>query len=258
MAILALRTAVSMGTDFYLKPGVKANIQYLFQLSAEHPDAPADHPAATPIAQRLADRGLGAQRIGVDGLPGSGKSTLARALAERMGMQWACLDHQLSDEPMDFSAADAVYEHHRLFRTQDLDSFDVLVYLDEPMSKIREQIINRGRGAALIEVLDFDRMREIGRKAFALAGGEEWQVPGTNVRLKTRPPEGFHDLARLDGELQRLGFRQTQDLPKEAKLFLAVYGRAKRGSLAYVQAGQFFKELLVTAAREATGRRGGA
>ena len=98
-------------------------------------------------------------------------------------------------------------------------------------------------------------MREIGRKAFAVAKGEQWQVPGTNVHLKIRPPDGFQDLARLDKELQHLGFHETEDLTKEAKLFLVVYGRAKKGSLAYVQAGQFFKELLAAAAREATNGR---
>jgi hypothetical protein len=47
-----------------------------------------------------------------------------------------------------------------------------------------------------------------------------------------------------------LGFPETDGLPKEARLFLATYGQAKKGSLAYVQAQQLFAELLSEAYKQ--------
>ena len=47
-----------------------------------------------------------------------------------------------------------------------------------------------------------------------------------------------------------MGISQHRDLPKEALLFLATFGKAKASSLAYLQVDGFLKELVGTAANE--------
>jgi hypothetical protein len=245
----AVRTAFSMGSSLYLKPGINANIRYYLDFSEEGCDVAAAEKAAKLIARHLSD--VRPERIGVDGLPGSGKSTLARALAEQMGMEWVCLDnHMYTSAPVDLSRTGVIYEHHRLFRTQDLEQFDVLIYLDEPLETIERQILERGRAAAMLEVFDFARMQAVGRRAFEIPGGEVWPVPETNILLKCRPEEGFQDRKRLEDELNGIGFSHTEDLPKEALLFAATFGEAKDGSLAYLEMDHLFKELFQTAAKE--------
>lgn len=247
--VAAVRTALSMGLNFYLKPGINANIRYYLDFSEKDIDLATSQRAAESIAQHLSD--FRPERIGVDGLPGSGKSTLALALAERMGMKWVCLDHHLyTSAATDLSQSGAVYEHHRLFRTQDLDHFDVLIYLDEPLETIERRILKRGRAAAMLDVFDFARMQAVGQKAFEIANGETWRVPETNILLKRRPEEGFQDRKRLEDELRGMGFTQTEDLPKEALLFLATFGKVKDGALAYLQIERFFEELVATATKE--------
>ncbi|HIJ66310.1 MAG TPA: hypothetical protein HPP77_10210 [Candidatus Hydrogenedentes bacterium] len=248
----AVRAAFAAGLNLYLKPGINANIRYYLDPPEESNDVAAAERAAGLITRRLSD--VTPERIGVDGLPGSGKSTLARALGEQMGLDWVCLDHRLyTSAPVDLSRSGVIYEHHRLFRTQDLDHFDVLVYLDEPLETIERQILNRGRAAAMLDVFDFSRMQAVGQKAFAVAGGEAWRVPNTHAFVKVRPAEGFNERRRLERELKRMGLTETQDLPKEALLFLATFGEAKRGSLAYLQTRQLLKEFLLALGQEITG-----
>lgn len=247
--VAAIRTALSMGANLYLKSGINANIRYYLDFSEKDIDVATSQQAAESIAQHLSD--FRPERIGVDGLPGSGKTTLSLALAKQMGMKWVCLDHHLyTSAAIDLSRSGVIYEHHRLFRTQDLDQFDVLVYIDEPLETIERQILNRGRGAAMLDVFDFARMQAVGKKAFQIAGGETWRVPDTNVLWKRRPGEGFQERKRLENELKGMGFAKTEDLPKEALLFLVTFGKAKEGALAYLQIERFLTEFVDTAANE--------
>jgi len=238
----ALRTLLSDTMSLYLKPGISANISYMLLPFGEEDDVPASSRTADLIARHLV--GVHPKRIGVDGLPGSGKSTLARALAEQMKLEWVCLDHGLfSSAPIDLSRTGVVYEHHRLFRTQDLDAFDALIYLDEPLEIVEERIMSRMRGAAMLDFFDFEQMQAVGRKAFAMAGGMAWCVPDTHVFVKIRPPGGFRDLSRLKAELNGVDLENTESLPKEALLFLATCGQAKQGSLAYLKGQQLLEDI---------------
>ncbi|MFC1736371.1 hypothetical protein ACFL1X_09645 [Candidatus Hydrogenedentota bacterium] len=249
---VAAKTMCLAGADLYLKPGINANIRHYLDFSEKTYDAKEAKQAAELLAVRLGDIRPG--RIGVDGLPGSGKSTLARALAEQMGMGWVCLDHQLSTKaPIDLSRPDMVYEHHRLFRTQVLDQFDFLIYLDEPLETVEKQILDRGRGAAMLEVFDFAKMQAVGRKAFEIADGETWRVPQTNILVKRQPPEGFKEREHLEEEVKGMGFSATENLPKEALLFLATFGKAKDGALAYLHVERLFGEIVNTVARATLG-----
>lgn len=242
--ILALRAGAELGARLYAKPGIRANLKHVAGLMKEVEDPPESAGNAQYIREYLENNDIAPLRIGLDGLPGSGKSTLARGLAERMDMEWVCLDHQLSNEPHDFSKAKAIYEHHRLFRSQSLDNFDLLVYLNEPMEKIRRQILQRGRGAVLLELLDFEKMRQVGQKAFELTNGEVYRIPGTRIFLKARPAEGFCDRQRAIEELARLGFHDVNQLPKEALLFLLVDGEARSGIHAYHKGDAYVRELV--------------
>ncbi|MFC1734947.1 hypothetical protein ACFL1X_02450 [Candidatus Hydrogenedentota bacterium] len=247
--LAAARAAFSVGMNLYSKPGVNANIQHLFRFPRNSTSTVEQSRVAGQIHRYL--KNIRPQRLAIDGLPGSGKSTLARELARQMNMEYVCLDHNLSSAPECFDQAKAVFEHHRLLRTQDLDPFDALLYLDEPLAKVEKQILGRGRGAAMIEAFDFERMRAIGQKAFEIAKGEVWRAPDTNILVKRRPEEGFQEWRRLRHELKGMGLTPKEDMPKEALLFMAVFGKAKGGSLAYLQSGRFLKEVLDTVTKAA-------
>ena len=102
----------------------------------------------------------------ITGVSGSGKSTLARALADRLGLQWQCLDHMDMNKPIDFSKDQTIYEHHRLLRTQDVDIFDALIYIDEPVEVSRQKVLMRKRGGYLVDMMNYEMMKRVGAKAF--------------------------------------------------------------------------------------------
>lgn len=201
---------------------------------------------ANKIALILQNLGIKPNKLGVDGLPGSGKSTLARALAERLGMQWKSLDHENMNVQIDFSQKLTVYEHHRLFRTQNVDEFDAIIYIDESVESTKANIIRRtqsGRGAIIIDVLDFEKLKNIGRLAFDVCEGESTLIPDSNLIMKVRGPGGFHAKENLVKRLKVAG-HDTTDLDKEKMLFLTAYARRQSGLKAYFMPGAFNNELL--------------
>jgi hypothetical protein len=197
---------------------------------------------AALVAALFREKYLIPYRLAVDGIPGSGKTSLAIALAERLGMDAVCLDHQDMDQPLDFTRSNAVYEHHRLLRTQDIDVFDAIIYLDEPVDVARERILRRKRGGYLIEVLDFDLLKRIGDEAFFSAAGETLVTPDDNVRIKIRPKGGFRDRERLLRVLQARGV-DAGEYNKEEALFLSVEGCPRKGFKAYLNPHAFDSEL---------------
>jgi hypothetical protein len=239
---------IKTGLSFIKKPGVVASIKHIF-----HPkkldkystrEVKEVEKNADWIVDFLQAKGLRPNRIGIDGLPGSGKSTLANALSNRLKMEWISLDYQMSNDSYSFNKNKAVYEHHRLFRTQELDVFDLIIFIDLPVARIKKQIIDRGQGAVNVEIFDFNLMQEIGRIAFEIADAENIRVSESHLHMKIRPAEGFNTSENLVKKLTATGFWGTEKLSKEEKLFLLIEGKEKKGLFAYNQGGKYAKELL--------------
>jgi hypothetical protein len=198
---------------------------------------------ADAIATLFNKRRIVPDRIAVDGVPGSGKSSLATALSRKLGMSVACLDHRNMDEAINFDSGRTVYEQHRLLRTQDLDVFDAIIYLDEPEEISKRKILQRKRGGYLVEIMNFSRLKAIGLKAFSTAAGENIPIKGSFARVKIRPEGGFRSLENIERELRANGLNGS-GLNKEQKLFLCVEGRSASGFGAYINPHAFDRELL--------------
>lgn len=248
LASLGLSFSLVLARYFLRRPGVRAYAEHLadniFQAKDETTMTPARvNSVADAICRLFEEKGFKPARIAVDGVPGSGKSTLAQALADKLGMRVVCLDHQSMDAPLDFEQDNAIYEHHRLLRTQDIDAFDALVYIDEPVEISKKKVIKRKRGGYLVEVLDYDLVKRIGDKAFAFAEGESFSFPNNFVRLKLKPQGGFKDRENINAALRKEGFDGAH-FSKEETLFLCSENRAKQGFKAYVNLHAFNKDAL--------------
>jgi len=230
------------------KPGIQAYLDYLLGhfipiLSVKSAPSPEAARNAEAVAGLFREKGFVPHRLAVDGIPGSGKSSLAKALAERLGMDAVCLDHQDMDQPRDLARSNAIYEHHRLLRTQEIEVFDAIIYIDEPVDVVRERILRRKRGGYLVEILDYDLLKRIGDEAFFRAAGETLFTPDGSLRIKIRPGGGFRDRERLQRELLARG-ADAGRLAKEEALFLCVEGTPRKGFKAYLNPHAFDKELL--------------
>lgn len=234
--------------SFIRKPAVIANIQHIFNPNKlgiySTKEVKEVEENADLIADFLKNKGIRPNRIGIDGLPGAGKSTLANALSNRLKMEWISLDYQLSNEPFHFNKNNSIYEHQRLFRTQDIDVFDIILFMDLPVEKIKKQIIYRGQGAFNIEIFDYDLMQEVGRIAFDIADGKKIRIPNSHICMKIRPKGGFNVTENLENQLEMAGFVNTGNLTKEEKIFLLIEGKAKRGKFANNLGSKYAMELL--------------
>jgi len=202
---------------------------------------------AAEVVRVLQGRRVVPSRIGVDGLPGSGKSTLSRALADALGFEWRSLDHQNMNAPRDFTLGRAIYEHHRLLRTQEVDVFDAIIYVDERVDVSKARILERARPEARravnIDVLDFQKLRTIGKLAFEVCDGVSIPIPGSTLVMKIRPPGGFNAVDNIVSRLHTAGHDAAWTC-KEEMLFLLAYAKARSGLLAYFLPGAFNEELL--------------
>jgi len=236
------------GISFIKKPAVIANVKHIFNPKKlgiySVKEVKEIEKCADWIVDLLKEKRIRPNKIGIDGLPGSGKSTIANALSNRLKMEWISLDFKLSNEPYQFNKNNSIYEHHRLFRTQNLDAFDVIIFIDLPVEKIKEQIIDRGQGAFNVEIFDYDLMQEIGKTAFEITDGGKIRVPSTYLYMKIKPEGGFNIDENLDKKLKAEGFVDTGNLTKEEKLFLLAEGKAKKGMFAYNQGSKYAMELL--------------
>ena len=246
---------------FLRKPGIQAYLDHLVDRVIPFRDAAPLAPVvvdrnAAAVAKLFRERGLTPLRLAVDGLPGSGKSSLAAALGRELGMEVVCLDHHDMDQEQDFSRPMAIYEHHRLFRTQNLDHFDALAYIDEPVQACRERVLRRKRGGYLVEILDYDLLKRVGDMAFRCADGEETSILSNDqgndgdesmglgsLRIKFRPETGFREQSRIQDELRRQGF-EDEGYAKEEALFLCAQGVRRSGFRAYLNVHLLDKELL--------------
>jgi len=187
---------------------------------------------ADSIALVLQQRGIAPSRIGVDGLPGSGKSTLARALATKLDMKWQSLDHANMSVPQEFTREGMIYEHHRLLRTQDVDVFDAIIYVDEPVEVSKARVLARARTerrqGLIVDVLDYRKLKEIGKRAFDVCDGDPISIPRSPLLMKLRPPQGFRAIENIAGRLRAAG-HNSEGMGKEEMLFLLLEGRARSG-----------------------------
>ena len=231
------------------KPGIGAYLNYqiekMFYGWSEDDNCPEEvNMTADEILSLFSSRVLLPNRIAVDGVPGSGKSTLAAALARKLNLAVECLDHRNMDRAVGFAKDRTIYEHHRLLRTQDLDCFDVLIHIDEPVDVSRQKLLRRKRGGYLIDIMNFDRLKSIGNKAFSVAEGECIALKDSFARVKIRPDNGFRCLETIEAELLAKGL-SSKGLNKEQALFLCVEGTARKGFGAYLNPHAYDTELLL-------------
>jgi hypothetical protein len=232
------------------KPGIGVYLEYqiekIFHRWSEDGNCPEEVSlTAGAILSLFSSRGLSPNRIAVDGVPGSGKSTLTAALARELDMTVECLDHRNMDRAISFAKDRTIYEHHRLLRTQGLDGFDALIYIDEPVDTSRQKVLQRKRGGYLVDIMNYDRLKAVGHKAFSVAAGECIAVENSFARVKIRPEGGFRCLENIEAELLAKGL-SSKGLNKEQALFLCVEGKARKGFSAYLNPHAYDKELLLT------------
>lgn len=222
-----------------------------------------DHPRPVKSAQLQADiiadillkQGCSPDRLAVDGIPGSGKSTLAHALAAKLGMKWKSLDHQNFGLPGSLEYQNTIYEHHRLLRTMDVDAFDAIIYNDEPVEFSLAKLTRRRRGLVMLALLDFDRMKKVGKIAFEVCDGEPIAIPESYLLLKLRPSGGFRARENIKEKLRSSGLN-VSGLKKEEMLFLLAYGKRRHGLKAYLVDQAFFSLLgFLTSQLHSKGRR---
>ncbi len=188
---------------------------------------------AKRTALLLRERDVVPNKLGIDGIPGSGKSTLARALAVELGMTWKSLDYRNIGLPGNLAQERTIYEHHRLFRTQDVDIFEAIIYIDEPVADSRAKLTRRGRGLVLAALLDCRKLKKVGEIAFDVCDGESLAIPDSHLILKIRPPGGFQARENIARRLSAAGF-DTSGMIKEEMLFLLACGRRQAGLKAYL------------------------
>lgn len=249
LAGIATMAGLSLVKGVLTKPGIGVYLEYqierIFHGWSEDGNCPEEvSRTADAILSLFSSRGLSPNRIAVDGVPGSGKSTLAVALARKLDMATECLDHKNMDQAISFARDRTIYEHHRLLRTQDLDSFDALIYIDEPVEISRQKVLQRKRGGYLVDIMNYDRLKAVGSKAFSVAAGECIAVEDSFVRVKIRPEGGFRCRENIEDELLAKGL-SSKGLNKEQSLFLCVEGKTRKGFSAYLNPGSYSKELLL-------------
>ncbi len=237
-------TAKSLLARETVRSTVRGQIRRVVTGSTEKPyqEVPMVEDYADRIMEVLHERGISPKTVGVDGLPGSGKSTLSRALAKRIGLKWRTVYWQELRRAYPFKEG-RIYENIRLIRTQDIEHFDVIIYVDCPAEAAKSRVITRDRNAALADVVDFSTMKRIGDAAFEMLDGEEIRIEESPVRIKLRPEQGYRDMKNLKIRLEAKGF-DVEGFSKEELLFTYCYGKPHSGLLPYTESGAYRKEFL--------------
>ena len=227
-----------------IRSAIRGRARKLFAGDAERPNQPvsAVEENADQIVRMLDENKISPETIGIDGPPGSGKSTLGRSLAKRTGLKWRCLYWRDMRESY-FFLPGRIYENIRLFRTQDIENFDAIIYIDCQVEDAQRRVIERDRNGALADYVDFKMLKKIGDAAFEMADGEEIIIPMSPVRIKLRPKDGYKDSDNLRMILRSRGV-DVEGFSKEELLFIYCYGKPKSGILPYVKFGAYNNEIL--------------
>jgi len=239
------KTAVDALTG---KPGIQASLdsmkmRFTTGKREKHEIIEEVNQSADEIIVLLNSKGVRIRRLAVDGVPGSGKSTLARALAKKLNFNLQTLDYIDLNKPQNFSQEQTIYEHHRLLRTQDVDNFDAIIYIDEPVELSKQKCLNRKRGGINTDVFDYEKLKKIGEEAFSISSGKSYKIKNSYIKLKIRPKKGFKAYENIQKKLNKKGFK-TEGLCKEELLFLLSYGKSAKGLRAYVRLNAYNKEIF--------------
>jgi 2-dehydro-3-deoxygalactonokinase len=138
-----------------------------------------------------------------------------------------------------------VDENYRITRsfTQNIDTFDIIIYIDCRAEDAQHRVIERARNGALADYIDFKILKKIGDAAFEMADGEEIIIPMSPVRIKIRPKDGYRDIENLRMILKSRGL-DVEGLSKEELLFAYCFGKPKSGIVPYVKFGAYNNEIL--------------
>ena len=223
---------------------LRAQVRRVFTGSKEKPyrEIPRVEYYSDRIMELLDSRGVAPRSICIDGLPGSGKSSLGRSLAKKTGLEWQTLYWRDLREPYPFEKG-KIYENIRLIRTQRIEHFDMIIYIDCPIATATCRVMDRDRDGVLVDAFDFPKLKAIGDVAFEMAAGEEFRIDQSPIRIKLRPKEGYRDVENLKAKLKAEGI-SVAGLSKEELLFMYCYGKAQEGILPYVRLGAYNKDIL--------------
>jgi len=193
--------------------------------------------AANEIIKIFQQLSLKPKMIGIDGIPGAGKSTLGRTLSKYLSLNWRTLTWQEVNQDFDFEN-EGIYENIRLIRTQDIEKFDVLIYIDLPADLAKKRVVDRDRNGMLADVVRFDRMKKVGDIAFALLEAKEFTINQPYVRIKVRSNR-FNHMLHINTMMKQKQIICDSSMNKEEKLFALCYGKPKKGVLAYANYGAY-------------------
>ena len=223
---------------------LRAQVRWVFTGSREKPYRSISNVECCSgrIMELLDSKGIAPRSICIDGLPGSGKSSLGRSLAKRTGLEWRTLYWKELKGLFPFKKG-RIYENIRLIRTQDIESFDMIIYLDCSIDAATSRVMERDRDGILIDLLDFPKLKQIGDVAFEMADGEEIRIAQTPLRIKFRPRGGYRDIENLKDRLEARGL-DVEGFSKEEMLFIYCYGESKEGIFPYINTGAYKKEIF--------------
>jgi len=203
---------------------------------------------AEAVAAYLRSMGIdpAKHRVAISATGGTGKSTLAKGLAQHLGMDVLHMDDvgkSLTGRNLKKWVGQnelkpgLIAEQTHLLNQVDPDKFDAIIHLDKPMEQVKEQILNRGRGAGQLDVYNYDRLHDAIQTGFHHTAGEAHEVtPG--IRVKMRPPTGFQSEALLDRSLAEKGINAT-GMTRQQKILSVTTGTHQSGAglLPYLRTG---------------------
>jgi hypothetical protein len=184
-------------------------------------------------------------KICIDGMPGGGKSTLGRSLAQRTGLKWQTLFWKDIKQPYRFLPG-VIYENLRLIRTQDVEFFDIVIYIDCNINTARQRILERDRNGLLADIVNLPKLKAVGDLAFDMLDGQEYRIADSYVRIKFKPHAGYNDLSNIKKALKQKHCidAEIEKYSKEEMLLAYIYGRPNKGLFPYVNYGAYNDEIL--------------